>query len=386
MTGRTYTMKMSSHRVLMLSGLLVWAIAGIRVVGSLLRSGATLKTSTDLIAWLVFLAAFLIHIFFDSKPEKSVAVLALVVQSICAVVLTNSAGGTGMEIALLVMVAGQLPGCLTLGSAIAWVLTQTAIVLGAQLRVGSSFSLAGGSMFFGSYVAFQLFALGAASLAESERVAREALALANAQLERMQSVAVESARKAERLRIARDLHDSLGHRLTALGLTLEAARHLPATEVGAKITEARGLASALMDDLRGSVTDIRDDEAPELRSLLEGLGRSVRMPQVTVEVADSLRITNPQAITALFRISQEIVTNAARHGQATELRLTLRAALNHAELLGVDNGVAGHDYEIGNGLSGIRERAQLLGGDAEFSWTKERGFRVLIQVPLARLV
>lgn len=379
---------MHAGSILMLAGTLVWSIAGIRVITVLSREGVTTAALIDLAAWLAFMAAFLFHVWRDSRGLKGARVAALVTQAVCGIILANSAGGTGMEIALLVMVAGQLPGCVPMRAALAWIFIQTSAVFLAQMagaRSISSVSWTGAVLFFGSYLSFQLFALGAASLAESEREARAALNAAKLELERMHGLAIETARHAERLRIARDLHDSLGHRLTALGLTLEAARHIPPADVQAKVAEARGLASALIDDLRSSVGDIRDNEAPELRSLLEGLGRSVTSPRVVVEVADSLRITSPEATTSLFRMSQEIVTNAARHAGATELRLTLRTVGDDVLLEGIDNGASGETSSPGNGLTGIRERARLLGGDAEWSAAANGGFRVMARVPLARL-
>lgn len=376
---------MRAHWVLMAAGFLVWAIAGTRVLFSLAQRDAAPETVIDLLAWLAFIGAFLVHAWPASRRGDRWRAAPLAVQALCAIRLAYSAGGEGMEIALLVMVAGQLPGCVSASTAFVWIFAQTAAVLAARVVNGPAPSLTWSVMFFGSYLSFQLFALGAASLAESERSAREALAAAHQELQRMQGLAVETARHAERLRIARDLHDSLGHRLTALGLTLEAARHVPAPEVQAKVAEARGLASALIDDLRSSVGDIRDNEAPELRSLLEGLGRSVTSPRVVVDVADSLRITSPEATTSLFRMSQEIVTNAARHAGATELRLTLRAAGDEVLLEGVDNGAAGDPGSPGNGLTGIRERARLLGGDAEWSAAASGGFKVTARLPLARL-
>lgn len=369
----------------MLAGALVWSIAGIRVVSALSRGGGSAAALTDLAAWLVFIAAFLFHVWRESRGLMGARVAALAAQSVCGIILANSAGGTGMEIALLVMVAGQLPGCIPMQAALGWILVQTSAVFVGQIAGARSISWTGAVLFFGSYTSFQLFALGAASLAESERAAREALAVAKLKLEAMHGLAIETARHAERLRIARDLHDSLGHRLTALGLTLEAARHVPASDVQTKVAEARGLASALIDDLRSSVGDIRDNETPELRSLLEGLGRNVTSPRVVVDVADSLRITSPEATTSLFRMTQEIVTNAARHAGATELRLTLRAVGDDVVLEGVDNGSAGDSSSPGNGLTGIRERARLLGGDAEWSEAANGGFRVMARVPLARL-
>ena len=108
-------------------------------------------------------------------------------------------------------------------------------------------------------------------------------------------------------------------------------------------------------------------------------------PRVVVDVADSLRITSPEATTSLFRMSQEIVTNAARHAGATELRLTLRAVGDDVLLEGIDNGASCEPSSPGNGLTGIRERARLLGGDAEWSAPANGGFRVMARVPLARL-
>lgn len=377
---------MGSNSILMLAGFLVWAIAGTRVVYQLTRGGWPPGSLADLVAWLGFLAAFLLHVRLESAHQRGgVRLVPLALQAVCAVALASSAGGTGMEIALLVMVAGQLPGNMSRNAAMVWVLAQTGAILLAQVASGSAPSPGRAIAFVGSYVAFQLFAVGAASLAESEREARLALAEAHAQLERLHDLAIESARHAERLRIARDLHDSLGHRLTALGLTLEAARHLQPDTAQAKIGEARELASALMNDLRSSVGEIRDNETPELRSLLEGLTHSVRSPRVEVVLDETLRITHPAAVTALFRMSQEIVTNAARHAGGSEVRLCLRAMGDEARLEGVDNGAVTEASAAGNGLKGIRERAQLLGGDAQWAPLPGGGFRVVVRVPLARL-
>ena len=92
-----------------------------------------------------------------------------------------------------------------------------------------------------------------------------------------------------------------------------------------------------------------------------------------------------QLAASLFRMSQEIVTNAARHAGATELRLSLRAVGDEVLLEGVDNGTGPDASVAGNGLTGIRERARLLGGDAFWSTGAGGGFRVMARVPLARL-
>ena len=313
---------MQATVVLILAGALVWAIAGLRVIASLLNTGGNAVTLLNLAAWLGFGLAFFIHVQAD-RGRRGVSALA--VQTVCGLVLAVTAGAGGMEIALLVMVAGQLPTQMSGRASLFWIAAQTG-ALAILLDKGRGLTGVSLVIFLVTYLAFELFAMGTAQLAESERTTREALAAANVRLEAMQAAAVDTARHAERLRIARDLHDSLGHRLTALGLTLEAARHLPAEAVSAKIVEARGLASGLLDDLRDAVGEIRDDETRELRSLLEDLARSIESPRVSVQVDDGVRITGPEATTALYRIAQEIVTNAARHSKATRLDLSLRSA------------------------------------------------------------
>lgn len=386
--GDPYNSAVKASSLLMSAGFLVWALVGTRVVANAVAPGAGVAALVDVIAWLAFLAAFLTHVRSENRRSLGIACLAL--QTAAALRLGHSAGTGGMEVALLVMVAGQLPTQFSASAAFAWVVAQTAA--GAVLQIFLSpedrgLSALGAVLYFGGYTAFQLFALGAASLAESEHTARVQLAEANAELERMHALAIAGARQAERLRIARDLHDSLGHRLTALGLALEAARHLPADGMAPKVAEARGLASELIADLRRAVGEIRDDETPELRSLFDGLARSVDKPRVSTDIESALRITSPDATTALYRIGQEIVTNAARHSDATRVTLTLRSVGDDVEIEGIDDGsrVGPNGVTPGNGLTGIRERARLLGGDATFGPVEGRGFRVLARFPAARL-
>ena len=372
------------------SGLLVWALVGVRVMASLATGGGTPNALGDFVAWILFLAAFLVHVRSEARPSLDVACLLL--QTLAALKLGHSAGTSGMEVALLVMVAGQLPTRFRPGVALWWVLAQTAAAVMLQVmfpRPNHGLSGLGVLLYFGAYLTFQLFALGASELAESESAARMKLAEAQKEVERMHEVAVDAARQAERLRIARDLHDSLGHRLTALGLALEAARHLRGEEAASRVSEAREISTALLLDLRRSVGEIRDDETPELRSLFEGLARSVDTPRVSAEIDPSVRITSPDAATALHRIGQEIVTNAARHSCARSLRLTVRTVGDDVLMEGVDDGgsasMEGIAVAPGNGLTGIRERARLLGGDATFERVQGEGFRVTARFPATRL-
>src|SRR5712691_967798 len=161
--------------------------------------------------------------------------------------------------------------------------------------------------------AFQLFALGAARLAVSESRAREELARVNAELAATQALLAESARIGERLRISRELHDSLGHAVTALSLQLEVASHLAEGKANEHVAEAREQAKKLMADLRAAVSALREGAALDLRPALAALAESVSRPCVHLTVPEDMGLQDAARAHALFRCVQEIVTNVVRH-------------------------------------------------------------------------
>lgn len=223
----------------------------------------------------------------------------------------------------------------------------------------------------------------------SEQLAQE-LAAANEQLRRYAEQAGELATTRERNRLAREIHDGLGHYLTTINVQLEAARAVlagePARAADALATAAR-LSRDALEDIRRSVGTLRADAPhpplPEsLRALAHNLGLSV-----AVQVRGDPRPLPPAVEHALYRSAQEGLTNVLKHATAerTDLTLDYRDAAR-VVLTVSDNGRGpgdgnNHAAPAGYGLRGIRERVDLLGGSVSTGGAAGGGFVLTIDVP-----
>ena len=211
---------------------------------------------------------------------------------------------------------------------------------------------------------------------------RRVLAETHIELAATAALLEHSTRSEERLRISRDLHDVAGHQLTALALELEIATHHAQGAAEEHVLRARSIAKDLLDDVRATVSQLRDDDGSLQDALQSAIGDIAR-PTVEVVVDDDL-VVDADRRTAIVRAAQEVVTNAIRHsGGARSLRIDVSRDHAHDLLTfeANDDGWARRDFALGNGLRGLRERAEQLGGRAEFSRGEDGGFRVRMTVP-----
>lgn len=238
--------------------------------------------------------------------------------------------------------------------------------------------LGGAIATFGLYAGFQAFATLTAFYARSAENSRDALRLVNAELLATQSLLEDSARSHERLRLSRELHDISGHKLTALKLQLAALARDPAGAPPAVETAAR-LADELLGDIRGVVSQMRNDEGLDLGRAIEELAAPIPRPRVNLSIEPNLRIDDIAQARALLRAAQEALTNAARHSQAEQVWLTLGRRNGSIELDVRDNGRGAAQPRAGNGLTGMRERLEDVGGGLRFSG--DDGFHLTAWVP-----
>jgi signal transduction histidine kinase len=182
-----------------------------------------------------------------------------------------------------------------------------------------------------------------------------------------------SVAMAERARLARDMHDVLAHSLSALALQLEGTR-LQAVdrgsdpEVVAAIARAHGLAAAGLEEARGAIAALRGDELPgpeRLQALADAFEEHTAA-RCTVRVTGEPRGLSPEARLALYRTAQEALTNVRRHAAADTVEIHLDHAAAGTTLTVRDHG-PGAPVTVGGpgggyGLTGMRERAELLGG------------------------
>lgn len=354
-------------RKLVFAGVLTWLIVALPHV-----SGVRLP-------WALCYVAFLVLFLLCTRDHGRPLDLALTAaQSVLALVCI-AFEPNGMQPVLLVLVAAQL-GHMPANRAITWIVVQTAALFAVLMSVLSGQSQKGVWITLG-YFAFQLFGFLTARIAHDEREAKQALAEANAELRVATGLLDISSRSEERLRIARDLHDLIGHHLTALSLNLEVASHLANGEAKAHIEKSQAVTKLLLSDVRDVVSRLREDEAIDLGAALMSLRDAVPSPVIHVE-ATNVAITDPTIARTALRAVQEIVTNAVRHSNGRNLWLTI-GTIDHAVSVDARDDGGGTDRVVfGNGLRGMRERVQQVGGTMEVASMRGRGFEVHIRLPL----
>lgn len=229
------------------------------------------------------------------------------------------------------------------------------------------------------YLLIQTMSVLVISTQQRADSASRKLTEAHVELRATGALLAESSRSAERLRIARDLHDVLGHQLTALALELEVAGHKSAPPAADHVRRSRDIAKHLLNDVRATVADLRHEES-DLHTTLEQVVDGIPSPHVHLHVGTDVQVDERQR-TALVRCVQEIVTNTIRHATgATALWIDISCDESGGTVLTArDNGWGTPDLRIGNGLRGLRERVEELGGRAGFR--SDAGFRVDVEVP-----
>jgi signal transduction histidine kinase len=228
-----------------------------------------------------------------------------------------------------------------------------------------------------------VFGLGAGHLAVSERRARQDLARVHAELLGTQVLLADSAREGERARISRDLHDSLGHHLTALSVNLEVASHLAQGKVAEHVDQAHGLTKLLLADVRQVVSAMHSDQPIDLATALTAMIAGVPSPNIHLVLPSEMNVSSTALAHTVFRCVQEIVTNTVRHAHARNLWIELRHDLGGLVVEAHDDGRGAPTYSPGHGLRGMSERLQQVGGRLVVASHPGRGFEVRAVLPLA---
>lgn len=240
---------------------------------------------------------------------------------------------------------------------------------------------------FGLALVFVLFLVNALM---SERASRQRLADANRQL-RDYALRVENlAMSQERNRIAREIHDSLGHSLTALNLQLETALKLwPRQPEKAQqfLKEAKQLGSTALQEVRQSVAAMRTDPL-QRQSLEEAIATLAQDFEKTTGITPTYSIQIPPNLppdlrTSLYRIIQEALTNIVKHAHARAVSIQLHNLPTGLTLRITDDG-RGFDPQqnsTGFGLQGMRERTLTLGGQFQVQSVPYKGTTIKIEIP-----
>lgn len=212
-------------------------------------------------------------------------------------------------------------------------------------------------------------------------IASQALEEANRSLAEAQLRLAEDTRNAERLRISRDLHDAVGHRLTALSLRLEVASHLAEGPVVEHVRSSRELVATTLRDVRSVVSRLRDPSADLVNGLRE-LAATTGIPDARVQVDPTVPGCLGDRSLEVYRVVQEALTNVVRHANATQLLVDLvHDEHEHVVVTVSDNGVGVGAAEPGNGMSGMRERVDQLSGQLSVGSGRDGGTLVRAVIP-----
>ncbi len=238
-------------------------------------------------------------------------------------------------------------------------------------------------MFFSAmlYGTFHFFAiLMTHQTKQAENATTEAQRL-NKELMATQQLLAEATKQNERTRIARDLHDLLGHHLTALIINLQVAGHLTKGEAKDKVTQCHSLAKLLLSDVREAVSTLREIEDLDFESLVNLIVDNLPKIKVHTSIKTTIPIENLEIAKALLSCIQEASTNCLKHSGANEFWITVRQENQTIYLELYDNGQANRKLVEGNGLTGMRERIRELQGSLDINLV-QNALKIDIEVPL----
>ena len=359
-------------RGLRLAGLLVWLLVGIPT--ALQGTGRLESFAVWLGGFLVFGALFAATT--DGRPRPPAVATAALFAQAAAVIAITAVQCRGYEGTLLVLVAMQIGGRMPPRTGLAWVALQT---LALAWAIAHHWSLRQALLLAPPYLGFQVLALLAmAALVRETRAAAE-LASANAELVATRELLAQTARVNERLRIAGELHDAMGHHLAALSLNLEALAQDHAVPP-APLETARALTRRVLDDVESVVDSLARHGNLDLAQALAALASAIPRPLVHIE-APSLVLSDPERAHALLRCCQEIVTNSVKHSQAANLWISIRMTDGVVELEARDDGRGAARVAAGRGLQGMRRRLEEIGGALEMKTGPGDGFQLRATLP-----
>ena len=297
---------------------------------------------------------------------------------------------------LFFVISAQLLLFLPPWEGIAWVILLTVASLAgeAYLTEGirgildESLATVGGFLFFATFGA--MFRMANEARQESETLATE-LQAANQQLADYAAEVEKLAIVDERNRLARELHDALGHRLTVAIVQLEGARRLIPREperAAATVETMRNELKEGLAELRETVATLRQAPSEHLslnaaiNALIDHFRQATGLAVHTDLPANSPAIS-AAAHHALFRATQESLTNVQRHARATEVWISLQQPNGELLLSVSDNGRGFPDSIPADrfGIQGIRERIELLGGGVQLGQSEAGGARLEVRMP-----
>jgi len=387
--------KQSRFRMLHFAGYLT--VAGVAAAELLeIPAGPRFAWTAGLLA--VF-AALLFVIFYTEHTRGTAPFLAAVLTASAVGVAIMAVGATPIFGAILFFVVCTIVGMrLPLGVAVAWVGGAT-IALLVCLRVsGDRYWLPTMASFGAGFFAFVAFSVAFRRSLQARAESQQLLAELMSAQGRLRDLAVME----ERQRLAREMHDAVGHRLTAAAVLLEGAARLIPTEperATRMVHTSRAQVRQGLEELRGAVSALREDTLGT-QSLFEVLGALVDVfaqgaeAKVTLDLQPGVTEPEPERKRVIVRTAQEALTNVQKHAAATRIELVLRTDGDSYVLTCRDNGRGPSAVKdartafagTGFGLENLRTRAAAFGGSVDLEPGPDGGALLRLILPASGAV
>lgn len=382
--------RLDHSRLLRYAGLFTWGMVGLPLLLlSQALEPADEATTGVVLGWQAWLAWGIFGSSYAWLTRALSTRRASAFDYLLLVLLTGSAiaisyySESGLGSILLMVVACVLPWLLPLPVGVA-VLVLSELVVVPVYMGALGFSWFEALMQAVLYIGFAGFVFVTSMVARQQAQARDEQRRLNAELRATRALLAESVRVNERTRISRELHDLLGHHLTALSLNLEVASHLTEGQAHEHVGQAHTLARLLLSDVREAVGQIRGNDAIDMAATLLPLADNVPGLTIDMVMPRPFLVDDPERAHVLLRCTQEIITNAVRHAQAQLLRLRYAWDGNAVRLQARDDGRGAENADAGNGLRGMRERLAAYGGDLEIESAPGQGFTLRLHLPLGQ--
>ncbi|HOO22587.1 MAG TPA: sensor histidine kinase [Clostridia bacterium] len=350
------------------------------------------NAETDMFVPLILLvsASFLIMLLYNVLPEKKAATVGMLLpilqMILCIPIQYLDVSGDNLFLSIIAGFGAINRATLSKAKAY-WICGMGAYLLGSTARTINSARNAEipdlVRYFFVNTIVVMLALLAFYTLKKQMIIGeklKEALRTVNEQSEKLKNLAVVE----ERNRIAAEMHDTVGHTLTAAVLTLEAAEGLVSEERAAQIVrQGKEQVKRGLSELRDSVKMVRAGNAPDFAAVLECLLREIRS-DIGLDInlcMESPIILPPLQAGILLSAVKECTTNAIRHGQATHADILIGEHNGQIRLTFTDNGRGAEVIKPGSGLSIMRERLQSVGGTLETESAPQEGVTVILSIP-----
>jgi signal transduction histidine kinase len=379
--------RLNHQQLLRYAGLFTWVMVGIPLIYAWQQGFAEHGLlSRSMLGWVLsFLAFGMLYVLVAGKLSvyrrgwRDALYLFFLTISAVSVSYYSS---TGLGSVLLMVIAGILPWILTLSFGLIWLVISHLTVIPVFIFGPMDLTWWEALMQSLLYAGFSTFVFVTGYVAKLQASAREEQRRLNAELRATRTLLAESSRVGERLRISREVHDLLGHHLTALSLNLEVAGHLTEGLAQEHVKQSHSLAKLLLADVREAVSEMRHGGSIDIVATIEPLLQSVPNLQIEFKADRDLRLDDASLAQVVLRCVQELITNTIKHAGARKLELTLQKLDNLLILNAEDDGSGVGLTKLGNGLQGMKERVSALNGQMVIQTAPGHGFSVCITLPL----